>query len=217
MSFSFEVIQERVDRVAVQVIAGGGVVPAISIGAPAAEDQVEEVERQLGMKLPLSFRQVLLQCSGEFDLRWFLDEDTELPSPYQGIFCGILQWSLTSLLEIDEAKDFWVEGNFSDPSDEYDKVWHNKLAFMEVGNGDYLAFDLLESDNPVVYLSHADGQGHGYTLGRNFIDFLERTSKIGFVGPEDWQWRIFVDSKHSGLNPEGTAAAQFRKLMGFEL
>ncbi|NGZ75726.1 SMI1/KNR4 family protein [Saccharibacillus alkalitolerans] len=216
MPFSFEVIRERIDRIADSVIAGGGVVQAMRMGAPAAEEQVAEAERRLGAELPAGFRQVLLRCSGEFDFRWFLDEDAELPSPYGDIFRGELGWSLARLPEIDEGRRNWVKEVFSNPDNEYDKVWQNKLAFMEVGNGDYLALDLGEDDGPVVYLSHADGKGHGFVLGRNFIDFLERGSRIGFVGPEDFQWVIFADSGHGGLNAEGHEAAGFRKLMGFE-
>ena len=41
---------------------------------------------------------------------------------------------------------------------------NTKLGFMNVPNGDAIAFDMKESEiNPsVVYLSHDDGEGHGY-------------------------------------------------------
>lgn len=41
---------------------------------------------------------------------------------------------------------------------------NTKLGFMNVPNGDVIAFDMKESEiNPsVVYLSHDDGEGHGY-------------------------------------------------------
>lgn len=42
-----------------------------------------------------------------------------------------------------------------------------------MGNGDYLAFDLNHSnDAPIVYLSHDDGDGHGYKIANNFIEFI---------------------------------------------
>ena len=39
---------------------------------------------------------------------------------------------------------------------------NTKLGFMNVPNGDVIAFDMKESEiNPsVVYLSHDDGEGH---------------------------------------------------------
>lgn len=73
----------------------------------------------------------------------------------------------------------WIENVFSDPEDEYDVVWHNKLAFSEVGNGDYLAFDMSNTeDAPIVYLSHDNGEGHGYILANNFIEFLNNPPTI---------------------------------------
>ena len=43
---------------------------------------------------------------------------------------------------------------------------NTKLGFMNIPNGDVIAFDMKESEiNPsVVYLSHDDGEGHGYIL-----------------------------------------------------
>lgn len=50
--------------------------------------------------------------------------------------------------------------------DDYDKVWYRKLPFLEVGKGDFVAIDIGSDDaEPVVYLSHDDGEGHGYILG----------------------------------------------------
>ena len=53
---------------------------------------------------------------------------------------------------------------------------NTKLGFMNVPNGDAIAFDMKESEiNPsVVYLSHDDGEGHGYILGKDFNTYLEQ-------------------------------------------
>ena len=50
------------------------------------------------------------------------------------------------------------------------------MGFMNVPNGDVIAFDMKESEiNPsVVYLSHDDGEGHGYILGKDFNTYLEQ-------------------------------------------
>ena len=54
------------------------------------------------------------------------------------------------------------------------------MGFMNVPNGDVIAFDMKESEiNPsVVYLSHDDGEGHGYILGKDG-DHLWQTIVIG--------------------------------------
>ena len=71
----------------------------------------------------------------------------------------------------EKARNGWVENCFTNEEDEYDAVWYNKLGFMNVPNGDVIAFDIKESEiNPsVVYLSHDDGEGHGYILGKGKI------------------------------------------------
>ena len=55
------------------------------------------------------------------------------------------------------------------------QMGNTKLGFMNVPNGDVIAFDMKESEiNPsVVYLSHDDGEGHGYILGKDFNTYLE--------------------------------------------
>lgn len=96
------------------------------------------------------------------------------------------------LLNFEESRQGWVDICYPDYNDEYDKVWHNKLAFYEVGNGDYFAIELeKENYGKIVYLSHDGGDGHGYYLANNFKDLLSNWSKVGCVGGDDWQWEPF--------------------------
>ena len=61
------------------------------------------------------------------------------------------------------------------------QMGNTKLGFMNVPNGDVIAFDMKESEiNPsVVYLSHDDGEGHGYILGKDFNTYLEQLLLVG--------------------------------------
>src|SRR5262249_1951218 len=132
----------------------GGSPFELSIGVPAREQEIVAVEKTLQVTLPGSFRQVLTQFSAEVELLWFLPENMVLEEPLQEIFSGECYWSLSRLAEIEERRKLWVQMRFPNPSDEYDKVWHNKLAFLDVANGDMLALDLALPSSPVVYLSH---------------------------------------------------------------
>ena len=62
---------------------------------------------------------------------------------------------------------------------------NTKLGFMNVPNGDAIAFDMKESEiNPsVVYLSHDDGEGHGYILGKDFNTYLEQLLLVSTLFP----------------------------------
>ncbi len=105
---------------------------------------------------------------------------------------------------------------FPNIHDPYDCVWHDKLGIHVVANGDVLALDLQQNPAPLVYLSHDDGQGHGYVLGREFEDAMDRWMPLGCVGPEDWQWLPFVTSRDSGIEPDGENAIRWREWFGID-
>jgi hypothetical protein len=98
-----------------------------------------------------------------------------------------------------------------DPDDPYDRVWHGKYPLLRVPNGDLVAVD---ADGQVVYLSHDDGEGHGYVLGQDVFDFLERWTALGCPGPEDWQWLPFTSGSDQGLDPEGENGRSWRAWFG---
>ena len=72
------------------------------------------------------------------------------------------------MLDFEESRQGWVDICYPDYNNEYDKVWHNKLAFYEVGNGDYFAIELeKENYGKIVYLSHDGGDAHGHYIADN--------------------------------------------------
>jgi len=179
---------------------------------PASEAELVEVEHQLGIELPSSLRGVLELVSAHVEFRWFAPKEESFAEPFHQNFCGEMHWSLPLLLQYAQDKQQWIETVFPNPDDPYDHVWHNKLAFHEVGNGDYLAIDLDPiSHGRVVYLSHDDGQGH--VLAPSFEELLERWVPLGCPGAEDWQWMPFTDSLTGPIDPVGANARQWRKLL----
>lgn len=121
------------------------------------------------------------------------------------------------LVALEQERQGWVRNCFPDPNDSYDRIWHNKLAFQDVGNGDMLALDLRVVDSPVVYLSHEGDDFHGTILAHNFLDFVDRWSLLGFVGAEDWQLEKFVNSPSDGLDPNGDNAKMWREWFGLKI
>lgn len=190
----------------------GGDARTLSVAKAASESEVSNVERELGIVLPQSFRRVLTEFSSAFQLTWFLPEEVE--TPFKGIFCGDFGWSLGDLVSLEEDRKNWVRECFSNENDPYDRVWHHKLALHAVGNGDYLALDLTQERGPLVYLSHDDGEGHGYVLGIDFESALTQWTKLGCVGSEDWQWIPFVQGAESGLDADCENARRWRDWFG---
>ncbi|WP_313894427.1 SMI1/KNR4 family protein [Psychrobacillus sp.] len=214
----YELLKDRVAMIAARIQEIGGEVQEVVIGEPALLEKIIQTEEQLGLKLPESFRKVLLEFSGDFSLRWFLPDDMEQPNEFSGIFCGTPHWNLERFPQLEQGKMEWIDNVFPNDKDEYDVVWHNTLAFCEVPNGDYLAFDMnTGNDASIVYLSHDDGEGHGYKIANNFIELLENWSRVAFVGCEDWQWLPFTTSSESGINADGDAAKRFRTWIGLDI
>ncbi len=196
----------------------GGDNQSLTVAPPAALDEVLTVEHQLGCVLPPSFRTTLLEFSSRVDAYWFLPDSRQPPTELREIFSGDCNWSLAEIVKTDKEKQSWVTNVFPNVNNAYDCVWHNKLAFSLVPNGDYLAFDLsILSDPPVVYLSHDDGEGHGYRLGDNFVDFIERWTLLGCPGNEDWQMMPFLNDPTSGLDPYGENAQKWRQWFGLNV
>lgn len=214
----YELIRNRINAITSRIKEVDGEVREVIIDEPATLEQIIKTEELLGVKLPESFKKVLKEFSGNFSLRWFLPDNMEQPNEFKGIFCGTPHWSLELLSQFEEDRMGWIEHVFPNPEDEYDVVWHNKLAFCEVGNGDYLAFDMSNYDDaPIVYISHDDGEGHGYKIANNFVEFIDNWSRLAFVGCEDWQWLPFTASPESGIIADGEAAKRFRDWLRLDI
>ena len=182
---------------------------------PAVEAEVRALEAELSVELPPSLRNALLKVSSHVEFRWFSPKGVTFQQPFQSTFSGDLHWSLALIRQFNQAKDSWLREVFPNADDPYDAIWHNKLAFFEVGNGDYLSLDLAaETYEQVVYLSHDDGEGHGYVLAENFGDLLRRWVPIACAGGDDWQWLPFTNGKSTMIDPESTNAIIWRGLLG---
>jgi len=210
-------MKEQLEKYLTTINKLGGDCRQLIFEKPATEYDILDVEKKLTYQLPTDFRNILLTVSSHCEFRWFLPDEFLLPEPLTQIFCGDLHWGLDFILQLNDSKDSWVRDVFPDINNEYDKIWHNKFAFYEVGNGDYISIDLA-TDNygKVIYLSHDDGEGHGYVMANSFYELLENWTKLGCVGGEDWQWLPFCESKTSGIDPNCDNARLWYKTIGLE-
>lgn len=187
------------------------------IGSPASSAQVDEVEARLGCTLPGSLRNVLTRIASRVEFAWFAPRGRIFPDPFRQIFSGELCWSVDGLPDLMAAVRDWIEKAFPDPNDPYDRIWHHKLPFMEVGNGDYLAVDLGQDRNGrVVYLSHDDGEGHGRTMAGSLEDLLVRWIPLACPGAEDWQWLPFCAGSDGSIDPSSAVAREWAALVHLE-
>ncbi|RRD60750.1 SMI1/KNR4 family protein [Tannerella forsythia] len=165
---------------------------------PATEEEIQVAEQQLAYTLPSEFREALLNISSHLEFYWNIyDKDKEivaLPKELVEIFSGQLHFGIDLIPVFEESRKSWIDICYPDYNDPYDKIYYNKLAFQEVGNGDYFAIDLEEASyGKIVYLSHDGSDLHGYVIANSFTEFLEEYTKLGCVGAEDWQWEAFTN------------------------
>lgn len=207
-------LESRLRALHAELTHAGMDVRPVLVRPPASEEDVSALEGRLDCVLPPSFRNLLLNVSSEVAFSWFLPNGRQFEPPFHEIFSGRIHWSIAFAEQFELSRRNWVAEAFPDADDPYDRIWHGKLAFYEVGNGDYLGFDVA-GPNPdrVVYLSHDDGEGHGFVLADDMFDLIERWLPLAVVGGEDWQWLPFTVDAESGLQPDGPEAARWRRTL----
>lgn len=199
--------------------------PRFEVDPPATEEEVSAIEGELGQKLPETMRRVLRGFAARVCIEWQLRDANRPPELFREIWAGECRWDLGSLPALQETHREWIEKCFTgkQPTDwtkspyliQYDLVWHHKFAFLEVGNFDMVGIDVARSESqPVVYLSREDGPCHGYHLGDDFEDYVDRLTSLAFVGAEEWQLRPFLLDAAHGLQTESENAGAWRHWLG---
>ncbi len=205
--------------------AGADKPPTFELDPPANEDEIRGIEVELGQAIPESMRHVLEQFASRVRIEWALPDEIRPPEVFREVWSGECRWDLRSLPALQATHREWIRTCFTgkQPPDwekpphliEYDLVWHRKFVFLEVGNGDMVGIDIARTDDqPVVYLSHEDGPCHGYRLGNDFEDYVDRLTALAFVGAEDWQLAPFVLGAAQGLQTASENALEWRRWLG---
>lgn len=171
----------------------GATATRMVVAAPAAAEQVAAAERELGRRIPEELRRACLEFSAAVEAFWFLPEGSR--PPIAGLTSGVCAWSLDGVVRLERDRRAWLSATGPNaPS-----LLAESLAFVAVGNGDVLALHSRAGREAVVYLSGTGGPFHGWLLGDGFYDYLARTSRLQFVGPECWQLEPFLVGCHHGL------------------
>ena len=216
--FNFELFKKRLNLFLEKIEDLGGEVEPLTIEKPATEDEIKAVEAKLGYTLPSHFREVLLENTAHLDFYWDINDitdegDISLPDKLVEIFRGQLLFGLDLLLDYEDDRKGWVKEVYPDYNNEYDRVWHNKMSFHQVGNGDYIAIELEpENYGKVVYLSHDGSENHGLYIADNFKEFLMNYAAVGCTGGEDWQWEPFYTAG-KGIDPISENAQAWYKVL----
>ncbi|MCD8043252.1 MAG: SMI1/KNR4 family protein [Tannerellaceae bacterium] len=211
-------LKNALEKFLVHIEELGGDSDELIFEEPATEDEILKIETQLSYKIPEDFRNCLLTISKDCEFKWFLPDDLKLPDELRGIFCGEIHWGLEFIIPFNENKEGWIKTCFPDIQNDYDKIWHNKFVFQEVGNGDLISVDLNpDTYGQIVYLSHDNGEGHGFIMAKSFSELLKNWVPLGCPGGEDWQWLPFTENKTSGINPNCENAKLWYKTLKIDI
>ncbi len=192
-------------KAAVEAIpAHGGTVHAFEQLAPATEEQLAAIEARLERKIPQSMRDVLTEFSAAVAFEWNVYEegDDEDFDP-DNVFC---LWNMYRLPACEENRKLIlesIEGLQFEPGEMY---FDTAFSFIQVINGDQIAIDTAQEGEPVIYLSHDLGGGHGGRLAANFADFIDRWSKIACMPFDGYMLDELWSEEADGLDPHSEFA-----------
>lgn len=180
------------------------------VSGPASEEELLRIEAAMKTPLPRGLREFASTVSRRIFFSWELPEEIELPDNLKEVFGGGLDYDISRIPDHELSRSHWQRECFSNAEDPYDVVWHNKIGFHDVSNGDCLG---LDPEGKVTYLSHADGEGHGCLMATSVTDLIRQWLPLGCPGPEDWQWLPFVSSNKPGIALDCDAAKQWLSLI----
>src|SRR5690606_18981401 len=137
----------------------------LTIKEPISEKAFEILEKELNIKYPTDFKGILTKYSSGILMDWQI-EGEEAEDEFEEIFSGGGRgylWDFDTLRDDYKNIQGWIKESSNHPEDEYYKIWNDKIPFLDVLNGDIIAFgDKTEKGNQVVYLSHQYGDSfHG--------------------------------------------------------
>ena len=204
-------------RAAVRACERRGGTGSVRVGRTLERAQLDAIEGELGFAIPETLADLFASVAADVEVTWRLPDDCELPAQFSELAWGGCAWDARRLPELERRRRRWVEVAFPDRDDEYDRVWHDKLAILDVPNGDLIAVDISRSDRaPVVYLSHECGRGHGRVLGSSVTDFIDRWSLLACAGPEEWLMTPFLQPDQPYLDAVGVTAQAWRAWFGVD-
>lgn len=204
-------------------------VARLEISPPASDEIWERVTKAIGITPPRSFESVVRTRSARVAMHWALDGEDPLiggvmmptwGGRHRGDRTGL--WCLEDHPALKDTYDNWIRVCWDQPMWDdneylrgYADAWYSKLPFIEVADGDLIAFDMSEGPHhgSVVYLCHDEYcEIHGKRLGDDFADFIAKWSRIGCVGPEGWEIEKFYADDQ--IQVDGERAAAWRAWLG---
>ncbi len=177
----------------------GGDIQELELEPPASPEELHDMEKELGVRIPASLRELLGKHTGKLYFRWVLPDEAILPEEFKEIFSGELGWSLEEL-------EYWQEDSAVASGCE---GLAGMLVFAQAGNGDMLALDMNQEaagEPPVVYWEHETDEVR--LIAPSFQEYVKRMTELSCIGSELWQYEAFLGP--DGLDTNSEQAQQWK-------
>ena len=195
----------------------GGKTDELIVDEPASEAEVARVEEELGLTLPPMMRNSFLKFARSVSVGWQLPDGFSLPEPVEEVTWGEIEYSLGGVVEAERLRCDWADDVIASwEIPESTALWENKIGFLAMECGDFLAVDIAKPGRePVVYLSHGgDEDMDDYALGVDFNDFLTRWTGVGCPATDSRTIAPFTHDFTKPLDPDCENAVLWRKALG---
>ena len=181
-----------------KVVLFNGEVYELSISEPATEEELILKEKELGMKIPNSFRDVLLSFSKRVNFRWHMPDEVNIPKEFGGIFSAELSWDIEYFENLNELAESIEDDEIEDCG------LKDKLQISETGNGDIITLDI---EGKVIYWDHETCETT-YLAG-NFMEYLYKMTELYGIGKEIGQYEFCIDE--NGINIENSGVKRWQE------
>lgn len=214
----------------VQTIRGlGGRIVNDRRGPTASSAEIVDLEADLGIRLPSSFRKSLLEFAGSLEIWWELDEGSvpaELPFARNGglrhaeLRVGGLSWDFRMLptlmgLKAEQYQD--LDRGCGWPEDR--NLWESTVPFMlnQIdGQPEFVGCRADEAHQGEVVFLDYNGEWDSDTgfLADDFGDFVARSIRLLCTAPRSALYSRMMPPDRVGLDPTSENAALWLKWLG---
>ena len=197
---------------AVALAAKGAAVSSYDIGPPASSEALALIARASQRALPAELASILTTVTGRIAFFWELDlrkQDPAVPEPLARFGqIGELAFDVQTMAWLRAVDEVAEDDRYLDES-QVDRL-RASVEFYRTSTGDIFTVD--SRNGAVNYLTYESGFAEAVLLAPSFVEFLERFTSIGCVGPEMWVLELTLGP--FGIDPNASLAKDWRAWMG---